>query len=304
MDAKDVKAHVSNLEKGVKEKLPAQYLLDILGALKKEVVATEQLLRDTKVGMAVNKLRMNPDKTVSELAKEIVAKWKKDVHSKTKPGSTSDVKKERNSTASPTTGSNPMSPPKPSGKKPDSNSKVDPSKRNKTTDKITWTITSDQVRNNCIGAMYDALVHESDASSDHIFNLAKAVETSVFSNNKSKTDQPYRRRMQVLFLNLKDTKNNLRIRVVSGEITPERLATMETSEMASAERRKQDQQIIAQNEKDSMMPKSEKSISDQLTCGKCGKKRVSYTQAQTRSADEPMTTFCTCELCGHRWKFS
>lgn len=304
MDAKDVKAHVGNLEKGVKEKLPAQYLLDILGALKKEVVATEQLLRDTKVGMAVNKLRMNPDKTVSELAKEIVAKWKKDVHSKTKPGSASDVKKERNSTASPTTGSNPMSPPKPSGKKPDSNSKVDPGKRNKTTDKITWAITSDQIRNNCIGAMYDALVHESDASSDHIFTLAKTVELSVFTNNKSKTDQLYRRRMQVLFLNLKDTKNNLRSRVVSGEITAERLATMETSEMASAERRKQDQQIIAQNEKDSMMPKSEKSISDQLTCGKCGKKRVSYTQAQTRSADEPMTTFCTCELCGHRWKFS
>ena len=26
-------------------------------------------------------------------------------------------------------------------------------------------------------------------------------------------------------------------------------------------------------------------------------------QVQTRSADEPMTTFCFCNECGHRWKF-
>lgn len=96
--------------------------------------------------------------------------------------------------------------------------------------------------------------------------------------------------MQVLFLNLKDGKNNLRRRVISGEIAPERLAAMESSEMASNERKKEDRAIKAANEKAAMMPKSEKSISDQLTCGKCGQKRVSYTQAQTRSADEPMTT--------------
>lgn len=125
---------------------------------------------------------------------------------------------------------------------------------------------------------------------EHVFTLAKSVETSVFANNKQKTDQPYRRRMQVLFLNLKDSKNNLRRRVISGEIAPERLASMESSEMASNERKKEDRAIKAANEKAAMMPKSEKSISDQLTCGKCGQKRVSYTQAQTRSADEPMTT--------------
>ena len=48
----------------------------------------------------------------------------------------------------------------------------------------------------------------------------------------------------------------------------------------------------------------ERSISDALTCGKCGQKNVSYSQAQTRSADEPMTTFCVCMVCGNRWKVS
>jgi len=57
--------------------------------------------------------------------------------------------------------------------------------------------------------------------------------------------------------------------------------------------------------------------SDLLKCSKCKKRNCSYTQvninyctivqflllqAQTRSADEPMTTFAYCNDCGYRWK--
>lgn len=38
-------------------------------------------------------------------------------------------------------------------------------------------------------------------------------------------------------------------------------------------------------------------------CGKCKSMKTTYTQAQTRSADEPMTTFVTCLNCCNRWKF-
>jgi len=37
-------------------------------------------------------------------------------------------------------------------------------------------------------------------------------------------------------------------------------------------------------------------------CGKCGQRKCAYYQLQTRSADEPMTTFITCIPCGNRWK--
>lgn len=40
-----------------------------------------------------------------------------------------------------------------------------------------------------------------------------------------------------------------------------------------------------------------------FTCGKCKSKKTHYYQMQTRSADEPMTTFVTCLNCDHRWKF-
>ena len=48
-------------------------------------------------------------------------------------------------------------------------------------------------------------------------------------------------------------------------------------------------------------PKIEAST-DNFTCYKCKSKECSYYQLQTRSADEPMTTFVTCINCGNRWK--
>lgn len=39
-----------------------------------------------------------------------------------------------------------------------------------------------------------------------------------------------------------------------------------------------------------------------FTCNRCKSKRTTYFQLQTRSADEPMTTFVTCLDCFKRWK--
>lgn len=41
---------------------------------------------------------------------------------------------------------------------------------------------------------------------------------------------------------------------------------------------------------------------DTFTCRKCYSKKCTYYQMQTRSADEPMTTFVSCIDCGKRWK--
>lgn len=41
---------------------------------------------------------------------------------------------------------------------------------------------------------------------------------------------------------------------------------------------------------------------DVFTCRKCKGNQCTYYQMQTRSADEPMTTFVTCILCFTRWK--
>jgi transcription elongation factor S-II len=41
---------------------------------------------------------------------------------------------------------------------------------------------------------------------------------------------------------------------------------------------------------------------DSFTCRRCKSNKCTYYQMQTRSADEPMTTFVTCLDCGQRWK--
>jgi len=38
-------------------------------------------------------------------------------------------------------------------------------------------------------------------------------------------------------------------------------------------------------------------------CRKCGERKCKSYQLQTRSADESMTTFVECRVCGSKWKF-
>ena len=48
--------------------------------------------------------------------------------------------------------------------------------------------------------------------------------------------------------------------------------------------------------------KNEDGYEGAFKCGRCKSKKVDYYQMQTRSADEPMTTYFTCKGCGARWK--
>lgn len=41
---------------------------------------------------------------------------------------------------------------------------------------------------------------------------------------------------------------------------------------------------------------------DMFTCPKCHARQTTYAEAQTRSADEPMTLFISCVVCGHAWR--
>lgn len=42
---------------------------------------------------------------------------------------------------------------------------------------------------------------------------------------------------------------------------------------------------------------------DEFLCKKCKQKNCKYWEKQTRSADEPITTFVECINCGNKWKF-
>ncbi|KAF8308717.1 transcription factor S-II-domain-containing protein [Cantharellus anzutake] len=111
--------------------------------------------------------------------------------------------------------------------------------------------------------------------------------------------------MRRLFLNLKD-KNNPQLRefIVSGDLPIPKFCTMSVQEMASEERKEADAQLMEDNLFKSLGAGEQEAETDAFQCGRCKERKTRYRQAQTRSADEPMTTFVTCVNCGNRWKFS
>jgi len=109
----------------------------------------------------------------------------------------------------------------------------------------------------------------------------------------------YTERLRTVIFNLKNNKELLK-KIMNKEIKAHELAFMNHQEM-DPERWKpliEDKKIRDKN----MYNPQIDANTDNFTCGKCKSKRCSYYQLQTRSADEPMTTFVTCIDCGNRWK--
>jgi transcription elongation factor S-II len=86
----------------------------------------------------------------------------------------------------------------------------------------------------------------------------------------------------------------------SGDILPHTIAFMTHQEMLPERWEKMIQEKI-KRDKHKFEAKVEAST-DTFTCRKCRSKKCTYFQQQTRSADEPMTTFVTCLQCDARWK--
>ena len=140
----------------------------------------------------------------------------------------------------------------------------------------------------------------------HVLKRSIEVEAAcrdAFRDGENSAE--YRHKLRSLYQNLRSQSNpTLRFRVLSGALSASRLVVMTHDELKSDERRAEDEKLLKENMAKAMVAQVEKSITTALRCGKCGQKKVSYSQAQTRSADEPMTTFCECQHCGNRWKVS
>jgi DNA-directed RNA polymerase subunit M/transcription elongation factor TFIIS len=90
-------------------------------------------------------------------------------------------------------------------------------------------------------------------------------------------------------------------RLKSGEISVRSFAEINAVDMCPARWKAVIENIIETEKK--LYAKSD-SASIFMWCSDCKKKtKCTYYQLQTRSADEPMTTFVTCLECDRRWKF-
>lgn len=125
----------------------------------------------------------------------------------------------------------------------------------------------------------------------HKRNIVKKWENVYFTHI-------YIDRVRNVFMNLRDTSiiNN----IINKKIKAHEIGFMTHQEMQPE---KWKTLIDAKKIRDEHLYSSKiDGNTDNFTCRKCKSKNCSYYQLQTRSADEPMTTFVTCIDCGNRWK--
>ncbi|XP_075459988.1 uncharacterized protein LOC142496847 isoform X4 [Ascaphus truei] len=166
-------------------------------------------------------------------------------------------------------------------------------------------LTGDSVRDKCVEMVTAALKTDDDYKQfgANCERIALDIEESIYRELKA-TDMKYRNRVRSRISNLKDPKNpNLRKNVLCGAVTPMRMASMTAEEMASDELKELRSALTQEAIREHQMAKTGGTQTDLLQCDKCRKSNCTYNQVQTRSADEPMTTFVLCNECGNRWKF-
>lgn len=144
-------------------------------------------------------------------------------------------------------------------------------------------------------------------------DIALKIELSIFeyaliycSNNKYEPNYVfpiYQDKLNEILSNLDENKKGIQNKtfkenILSGKIDPSNVAFLSPVQIHPEKWN----YILKKKE---YMEQREKNIvySDAYKCFKCGESKCKITQAQTRSADEPMTTFVVCVVCHNTFKF-
>ncbi|KAL1490615.1 hypothetical protein ABEB36_013277 [Hypothenemus hampei] len=274
--------------------------LDLLKELQNLKINLDVLTK-TRIGMTVNALRKSSkDDEVITLAKTLIKNWKKFLNN------SDNSKSSTSSTESKDSSSKKEEKRKEDKPKREEKEKEKEKKLSSTTFPPT-TVTTDTVRLKCREMLAAAIKTDSKAddfegcaSPDE---LAEELEEAIFQEFKN-TDMRYKNRVRSRIANLKDLKNpTLRTNFRIGAISAQRLATMTAEEMANDEVKQLREKFTKEAINDAQLATAQGTKTDMLKCGKCKKRNCTYNQLQTRSSDEPMTTFVLCNECGNRWKF-
>ncbi|WVO15360.1 transcription elongation factor S-II [Cryptococcus depauperatus] len=322
MDAAALTRHVKELS-AANQAGKLDEITRLLQKLQTEPVPTEDLLRSSKAGVAVGKLRAHADAGISALAKDIVKKWRdaveeskkkrkraegedgKEARKEKEDGSRKRVKDEAASSkavspsATPSASTPDIKQTSPPARQPLST--IDPTRKDPRTakgDKVSETLRADSsgggrpdsVRDKCVVLIYDALALDSTAETKILQERAIGIEFAAYKALNYSTGNDYRAKMRSLFLNLKDKGNPaLRNEIVLGYIGADKVASMSKDEMASESIRMQKEQLAKENLFKAKAVGETQAETDAFKCGRCQQRKCTYYQMQTRSADEPMT---------------
>ena len=142
--------------------------------------------------------------------------------------------------------------------------------------------------------------HISSNLSDYMIEIPKPFKNAtVISERDTRANwknpdfvRLYTSRVRSLVYAIRNNdKSKFLDRIKSGELKPNTFDTKEIWDLWYQEPKKE---VVEK--------KPEEYDDGMFKCGKCKSMKTSYVEKQTRSADEPMTLFITCRLCGHVMK--
>ncbi|KAA8539706.1 hypothetical protein F0562_026398 [Nyssa sinensis] len=145
--------------------------------------------------------------------------------------------------------------------------------------------------------------NEDEVNACDPFGVAVEVESAMFKY-WGRFNGVHKLEYRSVMFNIKDPRNpDFRRKVLLGHVKPEGIPKMTPAEMASNQRQSENEKLKEKALFECQRGESQEATTNEFRCGRCGKNETTYHQMQTRSADEPMTTYVTCVNCNNHWRF-
>lgn len=127
--------------------------------------------------------------------------------------------------------------------------------------------------------------------------LSLKISSYIFREHPSSFPKVVRDKVHSLKEN-----SDLTRRLYSHALRISHFVELTAADMKSEKQKETENRIIEESVNASKMAQVQAETT-MFTCGRCKSNKCTYYQLQTRSCDEPMTTFVRCTGCGHNWKF-